>query len=125
MTEASKRHSREALAKAIRESRATYVQGTPETYPLAELRGLTILDAEALYEQLEAAHKAVEDADADAQNAYVIASNVWREEYDKLKEQLEAAVAQIRLQHAALAAHGGGPCICEWCASTPASRDEA
>ncbi|HZL94468.1 MAG TPA: hypothetical protein VFB99_12510 [Vicinamibacterales bacterium] len=79
----------------------------------------------ALYEQLEAAHKAVEDADADAQNAYVIASNVWREEYDKLKEQLEAAVAQIRLQHAALAAHGGGPCICEWCASTPSSRDEA
>ena len=78
---------------------------------------------QTLVEQLEAAHKAVEDADADAQNAYVIASNVWREEYDKLKEQLEAAVAQIRLQHAALAAHGGGPCICEWCASTPAKKE--
>ena len=50
-----KRHSIAALADAIRESRAVYVPGTPEKYPEAELLGLTILDAEAIYEQLEAA----------------------------------------------------------------------
>ena len=41
---------------------------------------------------------------------------------DALLEQLEAASRQIRAEHAQKAAIGGGPCVCEWCASNPAKR---
>ena len=41
------------LRQQINKSRATYVPGTPEKYPATELRGLTVLEAEALLAQAE------------------------------------------------------------------------
>lgn len=48
----------ESLRKATAASRASYVPGTPEKYPGAEVRGLKILEAEALLSALDKEHDA-------------------------------------------------------------------
>ena len=81
----------ERFRRGVAASRAHFVEGTPEKYPLAAVRGVSISDAETILkerEQLLVEIERLRRQRDEAADALEVMRDVWERQYEKTQAVL-------------------------------------